>query len=119
MNKLATSAMKSFKKKCELDIPKMCETRTAQAINSLLAEDCLQEVKNACVQIAYRIAMEKINQWVRSRIVDSSTFIKDMELEISRAYKSSDEPIVNKDSHLIVTFSLTNILDDIRVIKTF
>ena len=119
MKKLATSALKNFNKKCEQETPKMCGSRTTQAINSLLAEDCLQEVKNACIQIAYRVAMEKINQWIMSRIVDSSTFMKDMELEVNRAYKSTDELIINKVSHITATFSLTNILDEIRVIIIF
>lgn len=114
-NKLVNAALENIRNKCDDEIPKMCELRAKEAINSLLSEDCLPAVKAMCIQIAIRMAMEKINQWTVSHIADGSTFEKDLDLEISRASKSADELVLEKHQHDSQASSPTDILSEIRV----
>lgn len=93
----------------------MCESRVTQSIDSLLAEDCLKPVKNMCAKIAIRMAKERIDQWIQSHIVGGSTFMKDMELEISRAFKATNELGTDKKSHNSNTIDPSDILVNMRV----
>lgn len=87
---LSTRAAEAVKIKSEAVIPKMCESRISQAIDSLLAEDCVINVKNMSAKIANRMARERIDQWMQSHIVGSSTFMKNLESELDRGFKNDE-----------------------------
>ena len=117
MNSLASTAAKNVKEKSEQVVPKICESRIAQSIESLLAEDCLKPVKIMCAKIATRMAMERIDQWLQSHIMGGFTFIKNMEFELNRAFKNNDDVVVDKKCHNSNAACPTDVLDDMRVRK--
>ncbi|KAL6431550.1 hypothetical protein ACFW04_007253 [Cataglyphis niger] len=115
INMLANKVSKDLKDQCEQTIPSICETRIATSIDSLLAEDSLTAVKEMCIKIATRMAMERINQWIQSHIVGGSLFIKDMELEINRFFRNNS-PMHSKQEkcHNIDAPSPTDVIDELR-----
>lgn len=115
MNTLANNASRELKDQCEKAIPGICETRVAASIESLLAEDSLAAVKEMCIKIATRMAMERINQWIQSHIAGDSLFIKDMELEINRFFRNSS-PVHSKQEkrHNTNAPSPTVMMDELR-----
>ncbi|XP_029678867.1 codanin-1 [Formica exsecta] len=115
INMLANKVSKDLKDQCEQTIPPICETRIATSIESLLAEDSLTAVKEMCIKIATRMAMERINQWIQSHIVGGSLFIKDMELEINRFFRNNS-PMHSKQEkcHNIDAPSPTDVIDELR-----
>lgn len=116
MNKLANNASRELKDQCEKTISAICETRVVTSIESLLAEDSLTAVKEMCIKIATRMAMERINQWIQSHIAGDSLFIKDMELEINRFFRNSS-PVHSKQEkhHNMDAPSPTFMMDELRV----
>jgi len=116
MNTLANNASRELKDQCEKTIPAICEARIVTSIESLLAEDSLTAVKEMCIKIAIRMAMERINQWIQSHIASDSLFIKDMELEINRFFRNSS-PVHSKQEkhHNTNAPSPTVIMDELRV----
>ncbi|XP_024875772.1 codanin-1 [Temnothorax curvispinosus] len=118
MNTLANNASRELKDQCEKTIPTICETRVAASIESLLAEDSLTSVKEMCIKIATRMAMERINQWIQSHIAGDSLFIKDMELEINRFFRNSSPVHSNKQEkdHNTDAPSPTVIMDELRAL---
>ncbi|TGZ37582.1 Codanin-1, partial [Temnothorax longispinosus] len=118
MNTLANNASRELKDQCEKTIPTICETRVATSIESLLAEDSLTSVKEMCIKIATRMAMERINQWIQSHIAGDSLFIKDMELEINRFFRNSSPVHSNKQEkdHNTDAPSPTVIMDELRAL---
>lgn len=116
MNTLATNVSKELKEQCEKTIPAICEARIATSIESLLAEDSLTPVKEMCVKITTRMAMERIHQWIQSHIVGGSLFIKDMELEINR-FLRNNSPVHTKQEkrHNADAPSPTIVIDELRV----
>lgn len=115
MNSLSINASKIVKEESEKITPKMCESRVNQSLESLLADDCLKPVKEMCMKIATRMAMERIDQWIQSHIVGGSTFMKDMELELNKVMKESEDVVSEKKYHNVNAASPTNILDGLRV----
>ena len=116
MNALAASISGQVKKQCEEVIPLMCKKRVSQSIESLLAEDTLIPVKETCTQIAVRMAMDRIRQWIQSHIVGGSLFMRDMESEINRIIKSDNSiQIVSDNNHNSQAGCPTDVLDDLRV----
>ncbi|XP_076239408.1 codanin-1 like protein dlt isoform X2 [Calliopsis andreniformis] len=115
MNTLATHMSKELKDQCEMSIPAICEVRVAKSIESLLAEDSLVSVKDMCIKIATRLAIERIHQWIQSHIVGGSLFIKDMELELNRFLKNNS-PLhsIEEKKHNPNAISPTTITDDLR-----
>jgi len=116
MNTLANNASRELKDQCEKTIPAICETRVTASIESLLAEDSLTAVKEMCIKIATRMAMERINQWIQSHIAGDSLFIKDMELEINRFFRNNS-PVHSKQEkhHNTNAPSPTVVMDELRV----
>ncbi|XP_076640494.1 codanin-1 like protein dlt isoform X2 [Colletes latitarsis] len=115
MNTFATNMSKELKDKCETLIPTICETRVANSIESLLAEDSLASVKDMCIKIATRLATERIHQWIQSHIMGGSLFRKDMELELNRFLKNNI-PLhsVQEKKHNPNAISPTTITDYLR-----
>ncbi|XP_020292800.1 codanin-1 [Pseudomyrmex gracilis] len=115
MSTLANNASKDLKDHCEKTIPAMCETRVTASIESLLAEDSLTAVKEMCIKIATRMAIERINQWIQSHIVGGSLFMKDMELEINRFFRNNS-PVHSKQEkcHDKDAPSPTLMMDELR-----
>lgn len=115
INMLANKVSRDLKDQCEQTIPAICETRVATSIESLLAEDSLMAVKEMCIKIATRMAMERINQWIQSHIVGGSLFIKDMELEINRFLRNSS-PVHSKQKkcHNTDAPNPTEVIDELR-----
>ncbi|XP_032667198.1 codanin-1 isoform X1 [Odontomachus brunneus] len=99
MSTLAHNVSKELKEQCEKTIPLICEARVATSIESLLAEDSLTPVKEMCIKITTRMAMERIYQWIQSHIVGGSLFIKDMELEINRFLRNSSPMHTKQEKH--------------------
>ncbi|KAI4480255.1 hypothetical protein M0804_010253 [Polistes exclamans] len=97
MSMLASTASKDLKEQCDRIIPQFCESRIVKSIESLLAEDSLVPVKEMCIKIAYRVAMERINQWIQSHIVGGSLFHKDMDLEINRFIRNNNTLSVTQE----------------------
>lgn len=97
MSMLASIASKDLKEQCDRSIPQFCESRIVKSIESLLAEDSLVPVKEMCIKIAYRVAMERINQWIQSHIVGGSLFHKDMDLEINRFIRNNNTLSVTQE----------------------
>lgn len=116
MNTLAANTSKELKDQCETSIPTICEARVARSIDSLLAEDSLVSVKEMCVKIATRLAIERIHQWIQSHIVGGSLFIKDMEIELNR-FSKNNSPLhfIQEKKHNPNAVSPTTIVDDLRV----
>lgn len=116
MNILANNASRELKDQCEKTIPAICETRVTASIESLLAEDSLTAVKEMCIKIATRTAMERINQWIQSHIAGDSLFIKDMELEINRFFRNNS-PVHSKQEkdHNMDAPNPTTMMDELRV----
>ncbi|XP_033222064.1 codanin-1 isoform X2 [Belonocnema kinseyi] len=115
MNALAASLSKQVKKQCEEVIPPMCKKRASQSIESLLAEDTLLPVQQTCIQIAIRMATDRIRQWIQSHIVGGSLFMRDMESEINRLVKSdSSSRTAGDDNHNPDGACPTDVLDDLR-----
>lgn len=115
MNTLAANTSKELKDQCETSIPTICEARVARSIDSLLAEDSLVSVKEMCVKIATRLAIERIHQWIQSHIVGGSLFIKDMEIELNR-FSKNNSPLhfIQEKKHNPNAVSPTTIVDDLR-----
>jgi hypothetical protein len=115
MNVLSHKASTNVKEKWEQIIKNICESRVIQSIESLLSEDCLKPVKNMCVKIAVRMAMERIDQWIHSHIVEDSIFMKDMDIELNRILKPYDEQIIDKDHHNPDAANPASVLHNLRV----
>lgn len=116
MNTLAHNVSKELKEQCEKTIPLICEARVATSIESLLAEDSLTPVKEMCIKITTRMAMERIYQWIQSHIVGGSLFIKDMELEINRFLRNSSPMHTKQEKHHNSDApSPTIVIDELRV----
>ena len=116
MNALAVGLSKQVKEQCQEVIPSMCKKRTSQAVDSLLADDTLLSVKQTCIQIAIRMATDRIRQWIQSHIVGGSLFMREMESEINRLVKSDSSSRSNDgDSHNPDGACPTDVLDDLRV----
>ncbi|XP_001601592.1 codanin-1 [Nasonia vitripennis] len=113
---LAIRASNNIKAKSEQALPKLCEARITQSIESLLAEDCLKSVKDMCVKIALRMTIERVDQWIHSHIVGGSSFIKDMNFELTKICKMDFEIDTNMDikRHNPNAPSPTDILDESR-----
>ncbi|KAK2584047.1 hypothetical protein KPH14_006497 [Odynerus spinipes] len=115
MNLLAHSASKNLKEQCEKSIPQLCENRIVKSIESLLAEDSLVSVKDMCIKIAIRIALERINQWIQSHIVGGSLFIKDMELETNRYLRNNNTvSLIQEKVHNPAAASPTGVIGELR-----
>ncbi|XP_011869063.1 PREDICTED: codanin-1 [Vollenhovia emeryi] len=99
INTLASNASRELKDQCEKTIPAICEARVAASMESLLAEDSLAPVKEMCIKITTRMAMERINQWIQSHIAGDSLFIKDMELEINRFFRNNSPVHSKQEKH--------------------
>ncbi|XP_024944847.1 codanin-1 isoform X2 [Cephus cinctus] len=114
MNSMAENLCKELRDQCEKSVPSMIESRSVASINALLAEDALASVKEMCAQITVRMAMERVNQWIQSHLVNS-LFVKDMEPELGRFAKSSSaiEPF-EKRNHNPAATSPIDVLDEIR-----
>lgn len=116
MNTLANNVSKELKEQCEKTIPSICEVRVATSIESLLAEDSLTPVKEMCIKITTRMAMERIYQWIQSHIVGGSLFIKDMELEINRFLRNNSPVHTRQEKcHNSDAPSPTIVIDELRV----
>ncbi|KOC68849.1 Codanin-1 [Habropoda laboriosa] len=115
-NILAIKMSKELREQCEATIPGICELRVIKSIESLLAEDSLISVKEMCIKIATRLAMERIHQWIQSHIVGGSLFIKDMQLELNRFLKNNTslQPPVQEKKHNPNAVSPTTITIDLR-----
>ncbi|XP_014210069.1 codanin-1 [Copidosoma floridanum] len=111
---ISAKAVKNIKERTEEVIPGICEARVTQSITALLSEDCLNAVKNMCIKIATRMALDRIDQWIWSHIVGSSIFTKDIVLELKKACKLDDEVIVDKKYHNQSAPSPTEIIDEIK-----
>ncbi|XP_058792806.1 codanin-1 [Phymastichus coffea] len=116
MDTLAMNASKNIKEKSDQIILKMCKTRISQSIESLLSDDCLEQVKEMCIKIATRMAVERIDQWIQSHITGGSIFIKDMEAELSKYMKESEDVVVSKKCHNFNTTGPTDILERFKEI---
>ncbi|XP_043668252.1 codanin-1 [Vespula pensylvanica] len=115
MTLLAAAASKNLKEQCERSIPQLCENRIVKSIESLLAEDSLLPVKEMCIKIAIRIAIERINQWIQSHIVGGSLFTKDMELEINRFLRNNNTvSLMQEKVHNSAAPAPCYVIDEIR-----
>ncbi|XP_011502578.1 PREDICTED: codanin-1 [Ceratosolen solmsi marchali] len=114
INTLSVKASENIKKKCDQIIQTICEYRVIQSIESLLSEDCSKPVKNMCVKIAIRLAMERIDQWIHSHIIRDTIFTKDMDIELNRILKPYDELIIDKHLHNPNATNPSSILHNIR-----
>ncbi|KAJ8666930.1 hypothetical protein QAD02_008592 [Eretmocerus hayati] len=110
---LSVKAAANVKEKSKEIVPNMCKSRVDQAMESLLAEDCLEAVKAVCKEISMRTALERITQWIQSHIVGGTLFVKDLELEINKN-NSNKEIIVDKKFHNPAAPSPTSILAEFR-----
>lgn len=116
MTSLAAAASKNLKEQCERSIPQLCENRIVKSIESLLAEDSLLPVKEMCIKIAIRIAIERINQWIQSHIVGGSLFTKDMELEINRFLRNNNTvSLMQEKVHNSAAPTPSDVIDELRV----
>ncbi|CAG5103097.1 Similar to Cdan1: Codanin-1 (Mus musculus) [Cotesia congregata] len=101
---------------CKKKIPAMCEARIKNSIESLLAEDILESVKNMSIKIAMKMAMERINQWIESYI-NGVTTSKDMYEEfVNKKSFDSDEDSKNmqKSKYDSRYPSSTTVINDVR-----
>lgn len=116
MHSIASRLSTELKTQCELDVLGMCESRITKSIDSLLAEDTVPSVKKMCSEIAIRMASERIKNWIQSHITGGSLFVKDMEIEIDKAYRNkSVSSHFKKRIHNANATSPTAVIIDIRV----
>lgn len=103
---LAIEASTNVKASCHEVIPGKCRARITQAVDALLAEDYLPEVKDTCISIASRMAMGRVNQWITTH-VDSSIFLKEAELATNNSGpKFQERPTITDESSISPTHML-------------
>ncbi|XP_012280996.1 uncharacterized protein LOC105700032 [Orussus abietinus] len=111
---IATTVAKEFKDQCGKMILPICKTRVNRAIEALLPEDTLLPVKEICVKIVTRMAMERINQWTQSYVAGGSLFIKDMEAELGKMAKMKSPVQFEERVHNVNAASPTSVIDELR-----
>ncbi|XP_053595302.1 codanin-1 isoform X2 [Microplitis demolitor] len=106
-----------IKDECKKIIPKMCEAKIKNSIESLLAEDILESVKNMCIKIAVKMSMERINQWIDSYIngvMISKNIYEDF---LNKKLADGDEDSKNIRQNIKIDFKepyATSVINDIR-----
>lgn len=94
MNEDMIALSKSYSKKikllCQDIVYEMCNSRIRKCIEALLPEDTLQQVKDTCVNVAVKMAMERVKKWVSTHIVEGELFVKEMNGEINKITKSTE-----------------------------
>lgn len=71
LQNLAISTAKDIREQCGKIIPEICGTKISNAMDALLPEDVLLPVKEMCIKIAVRMAIERTDQWLDSYINDA------------------------------------------------
>ncbi|XP_043290102.1 codanin-1 [Venturia canescens] len=114
MKLLATSMKEDGRRECSEKLSDLCEHKITNSIESLLSDDMPPTVKETCITIAKRTAMERIQQWIDAHIVESF-FLKNMNVDLKRLGKEGDgEQILRESQHDENVPSPTEVIEMIR-----
>lgn len=119
MEFLATTIKDDVRRECSEKMSNLCETKTTNSLDALLSDDVLPTVRQTCISIAKRTAMERINQWIDAHIVES-WFLKNINIDLKRFLKEDDSNQMSREIHHDENVpSPTEVIEMIRVSRFF